>query len=216
MGTRRQQVITGLAIVLGGIIWIAIDVLVVTYGFQTGKLATNLAADAPGLIGRGIWLLPLSLFPLGLGLLGIFIRLHGHSRILGITGISFAVLGMVLGLSGLLDLAGVFGKNAPHNDLLDGFGAFAVVTGTAFLGVAALHTRTLPRLLAWTLIGVGVVTIPILLLTPLPFGPTWATDTVAFLLSGVAFDIVGVRLLEMHTPAKAGVHRISTTDVIAN
>jgi hypothetical protein len=216
MGTRRQQVFTGLAIVLGGIIWIAIDVMVVTYGFQTGKLATNLAADAPGLIAHGIWLLPLSLFPLGLGLLGIFIRLHGHSRILGITGISFAVLGMVLGFGGLLDLAGVFGRDAPHNNLLDGFGAFAVVIGTAFLGVAALRTRTLSRPLAWTLIGVGMITIPILLVTPLPFGPTWATDTVAFLLSGVAFDVVGVRVLKPHTPAKAEAQLIAMTDVTAN
>jgi hypothetical protein len=201
--TALQQVLSGLAILIGGLIWIAIDVMVVTFGFQAGKLATNLGANAPGLIGFGIWLLPISLFPLSLGLLGIFIRLHGHSRVLGMTGISFALLGMILALCDLIDLAGVFGKDAPHNDLFGGFAAFAVIIGTAFLGVASLRTRALPRALAWTLIVVGVVTIPILFVTPLPFGPTWATDTVAFLLSGVAFDVVGIRLLEIHTAAKA-------------
>jgi hypothetical protein len=209
----RQRVLTGIAILIGGLIWIAIDVTVVTFGFQTGKLATNLGKDAAGLAAFGIWLLPLSLYPLGLGLLGIFARLHGHARVLGITGIAFAVLGMVLGLGDLIDLASGFGTGAPHNSFFGGFGAFVVVIGTAFLGVAALCTRTLPRPLAWTLIVVGVVTIPILFATPLPLGPTWATDTVAFLLSAIAFDVVGVTLLEVRSGKRRPVH--SRTNVNA-
>jgi hypothetical protein len=197
--SQRQQALTGLAILVGGLLWIAIDVLVVTFGFQTGKLATNLASDAGVLAASGIWLLPLSLFPLGLGLLGIFVRLHGHSRALGVTGAACATLGMLLGAVDLLDLAGVFGPSAPQSSFLGGFGAFAVIIGTAFLGVAALRTRTLPRRLAWTLIVIGLVTIPILFATPLPLGPAWATATVAFLLSGLAFDAVGVTLLEMRS-----------------
>jgi hypothetical protein len=213
MSTRQQQMLTGLAVIFGGIIWVAIDVVVVTFGFQTGKLATNLSADAQGLVGHGIWLLPVSLIPLSLGLLGIFIRLHGHSRVLGTTGISLAILGMVLGVADLIDLAGAFGQDAPYNNLLGGFGAYAVIIGTAFLGVASLRTRTLPRRLSWTLIVVGIVTIPILLATPLPFGPTWATDTVAFLLSGIAFDVVGVQLLELHTAAQAKPHEAPGTAI---
>jgi hypothetical protein len=195
----RQHVLTGLAILLGGLIWIAIDVTVVTFGFQTGKLATNLGRDAGGLAAFGIWLLPLSLFPLGLGLLGIFVRLHGHSPVLGITGIAFASLGMALGLVDMVALSGIVGTSTLSDGTIGGLGAFAVLIGTAFLGVAALRTRTLLRPLAWTLIVVGVGTIPILFVTPLPFGPTWATDTVAFLLSGLAFDAVGVTLLERGT-----------------
>jgi hypothetical protein len=34
--------------------------------------------------------------------------------------------------------------------------------------------------IAWTLIAIGIVTGPILFATPLPIGPDWATDTIAF------------------------------------
>ena len=53
----------------------------------------------------------------------------------------------------------------------------------------------LPRSYAWILIVIGIVTLPILLLTPLPIGPAWATDTVAFFLSGIGYTVVGLRML---------------------
>ena len=121
MASRQQQVLTGLAILLGGLIWIVIDVTVVTFGFQTGKVATNLGRGAGGLAAFGIWLLPLSLFPLGLGLLGIFVRLHGHSRALGITGIAFASLGMALGLVDVVALSGIVGTSTSSDGTLEQF-----------------------------------------------------------------------------------------------
>jgi hypothetical protein len=53
----------------------------------------------------------------------------------------------------------------------------------------------LPRPFAWTLIVIGIMTLPILLTTPLPIGPGWATDTVAFFLSGIGYTVVGLRML---------------------
>ena len=36
---------------------------------------------------------------------------------------------------------------------------------------------------------------PILLVTPLPVGPIWATDTIAFFLGGIGYTVVGVTLI---------------------
>jgi hypothetical protein len=77
----------------------------------------------------------------------------------------------------------------------NGLNGLSTLAGTLFLGWAALRAHMLPRPIAWILIVISIVTLPILLLTPLPVGPAWATDTLAFLLSGIGFAMVGVTLI---------------------
>jgi hypothetical protein len=132
------------------------------------------------------------------------------------SGIAFALVGLLLGACDVLALSGIVGTNAALDGVLGGLGAVAMLIATTFLGVAALRTRTLPRALAWTLIVVALVTIPILVATPLPFGPAWATDTIAFLLSGLAFDAVGATLLQLRTAQTAARHAVATTDASAS
>lgn len=55
--------------------------------------------------------------------------------------------------------------------------------------------------IAWTLIAIGIVTGPILFATPLPIGPDWATDTIAFFFSGIGYTMVGVKMLAMDRKA---------------
>jgi hypothetical protein len=129
------------------------------------------------------------------GLLGVFARLEGRARGLGITGVVFASIGLVLAVIDLIVLSGIFGYSDFLNSNVGGFGAFSIIIGTGFLGFAALRARALHRWMAWTLLMIGIVTIPILLLTPLPIGPDWATDFVAFLLSGIAYVVVGMSLI---------------------
>ena len=164
---------------------------------ETGKLAPPLDAHSPLLVRIGIYLLPLSLFPLYVGLLGVFTGLEKRGRAFGITGVVFATLGIVLGAIDLVVLSGIFGSSQSINASIGGIGAFSIILGTGFLGLAALRARSLPRWMAWTLLIIGIVTIPILFATPLPIGPNWATDFVAFLLSGIAYVVVGVTLISV-------------------
>jgi hypothetical protein len=129
------------------------------------------------------------------GLLGVFTGLERRGRGFGITGVVFATLGIVLGAIDLVVLSGIFGSSQSLNANIGGIGAFSIILGTGFLGFAALRARSLPRWMAWTLLIIGIVTIPILFATPLPIGPDWATDFVAFLLSGIAYVVVGMSLI---------------------
>ena len=195
MFSQQLKRLAGPALTLGGVLWIILYIVIVIIGLETGKLAPSLDVHSSALVRIGIWLLPLSLLPLGVGLLGVFARLEGRSKGLGITGVVFTSIGIVLGLGALIVVSGIFGFNEFLNSKIGGFGAFATVIGTGFLGWATLRARVLPRCMAWTMLIIGIVTIPILFATPLPIGPDWATDFVAFLLSGIAYVVVGVFLI---------------------
>jgi len=101
------------------------------------------------------------------------------------------------------EMDGIFGSSSSLNSLFGGYSAFATSIGTGFLGWAALRAHALSRPLAWTLIIIGLVTIPILFATPLPIGPDWATDFLAFLLSGIGYTLVGLRMLSARQQASA-------------
>ena len=195
MFSQQLKRLAGPALALGGLFWIMLYIVIVIIGLETGKLAPPLDPHSPLLVHIGIWLLPLSLLPLYTGLLGVFARLEGHARGLGITGVVFATIGIVLGVIDLIVLSGIFGFSEFLNSNVGGYGAFSTIIGTGFLGFAALRVRALPRWMAWTLLIMGIVTIPILFATPLPIGPDWATDFVAFLLSGIAYVVVGLSLI---------------------
>jgi hypothetical protein len=203
MFSQQLKRLVGPALLVGGLLWIAIYVVNVLIGVMTGKSATSLTpgGNMPVLANIGIWFLPFSVLPLGVGLLGVFARLEGRARGLGITGVVFTSIGMVLGSGAIIVLSSIFGTSGYLNGLFGGFGAFATIIGTGFLGWAALRARVLPRWVAWTFIIIGIVTIPILLGTPLSIAPDWATDTVAFLASGISYTVVGVTLVAVRTHA---------------
>jgi hypothetical protein len=195
MFSQQLKRLAGPALTVGGLFWIATYIVIVLIGLQTGKLAPPLDAHSPLLQRIGIYILPLSLFPLYVGLLGVFTGLEKRGRVFGIIGVVFATLGIVLGAIDLVVLSGIFGSVQSLNANIGGTGAFSIVIGTGFIGFAALRARSLPRWMAWTLFIIGIITIPILFATPLPIGPNWATDFVAFLISGIGYTVVGVTLI---------------------
>ena len=205
MFSQQLKHLAGPALAFGGLLWIFLYIAIVIIGLETGELAPPLDAHSPALVRIGIWLLPLSILPLGVGLLGVFARLEGRARGLGITGVVFTSIGMILGAIDLIVLSNIFGFSEFLNSNVGGFGAFSIIIGTGFLGLAALRGRVLPRWMAWTLLIIGIVTIPILFATPLPIGPDWATDFVAFLISGIAYVSVGMTLIvtRKHTEENA-------------
>lgn len=195
MFSQQLKLVAGPALALGGLLWIIVYIVIVIIGLETGKLEPPLDAHSPVLVLIGILLLPLSLLPLYVGLLGVFAGLERRGRGFGITGVVFASIGIVLGVIDLIVLSGIFGSSESLNSSVGGLGAFSMIIGTGFLGFAALRARVLSRWMAWTLLVIGIVTIPILFATPLPIGPNWATDFVAFLLSGIAYVVVGLSLI---------------------
>jgi hypothetical protein len=195
MFSQQLKRLAGPALAVGGLFWIATYIVIVLIGLQTGQLAPPLDAHSPLLVRIGIYLLPLSLFPLYVGLLGVFSGLEKRGRVFGLIGVVFATLGIGLGVIDLVVLSGVFGSSESLNASVGGMGAFSITIGTGFLGFAALRARALPGLLAWTLLIIGIITIPILFATPLPIGPNWATDFVAFLISGIGYTVVGVTMM---------------------
>jgi hypothetical protein len=119
---------------------------------------------------------------------------RARSPKLTIAAALFMSIAGVLSTLNVVTISGLAG--APYfNDTFLGLSVFATSIATGLLGAAALRTGALRRSEALALVGIGVTTIPILFGTPLPFGPDWATDFLAFLTSGVTFAIVGARSL---------------------
>ena len=200
MFSQRLSRLAGPALTLGGLLWITIHVIIVIGGLMTGKLVQAIPATHQLLLAHIYYLLlPLSYLILCVGLLGGFAWLDGRARRLGTTGFVLASIATVTSIINLIFLAmsatslnGPLGVLAPLVNALNGLSA---LSGTLLLGCAALRAHMLPRPFAWTLIVIGIVTLPILLTTPLPIGPDWATDTVAFFLSGIGYTVVGLRML---------------------
>ena len=198
MFSQRFSRLAGPALTLGGLLWITIHVMIVIAGAMTRKLVIALAtAQQPLLAHIYSLVLPISYLILCVGLLGAFIQLEGRAGRLGITGYVLASIATITSIINLMFLAisalnGSLGVLAPLVNALNGLSA---LSGSLILGCAALRAHMLPRPVAWMLIVIGIVTLPILLLTPLPIGPAWATDTVAFFLSGLGYTVVGMSML---------------------
>lgn len=183
----------GPAFAIGGLLWIGDFAQIVVNGFVTGSLPTDADPQLPLTLRVGIRLFVLAVVVLGIGLGSLFMELRSRSKKLAITGMVFTAIALALATINLVLLSGLAGTPM-FNDMFLGFSIFATAIATTFMSVAALRTHTLPRWAGVTLLLVGITTIPILFGTPLPIGPDWATDHLAFLTSGVAYTIVGARL----------------------
>jgi hypothetical protein len=200
MFSKRLSRLAGPALTLGGLLWITIHIIVVIGGLMTGKLVPALPTTQQPLLAHIYYfLLPLSYLVISVGLLGGFAWLDGRARRLGITGFVLASIATITSIIILIFLAmsatslnSSIGVLVPLVNALNGL---STLSASVVLGCAVLRVHMLPRPYAWILIVIGIVTLPILLLTPLPIGPTWATDTIAFFLSGIGYTVVGLRIL---------------------
>ena len=215
MSSQRFSRLAGLALALGGVLWITIHMLVITDGLMTSKLVWASNVHQPLLTYIYYLLQPISSLFLGLGLLSGFTRLEGRAKRLGITGLVLATIGIITSIIYLICLTisatpldGVLGVLESSANALNGLSTLAA---TMILGCAALRTHMIPRPFAWTLIVIGIVTAPILLATPLPIVPDWATDTIAFFLSGIGYAVVGMKMLAMDRKAAQQLMSLSAT-----
>lgn len=192
MSSQQFKRLAGLALISGGLLWVTASIASIIIGMLTGTVNPFPDAHSPALVYVGIWFLPLGTLFLGVGLLDMFARLEGHARELGITGAVLASIGILLSIGAPI---GILTNNNSLNSLGGGFGSFAIIIGSGFLGWAAFRAHTLPRWAAITLLITGFVTVPFIFVTPLPIGPGWATDMLGFLLSAIVYGVVGVTTL---------------------
>jgi hypothetical protein len=200
MFAQRFSRLAGPALTLGGLLWVAIHVMIVIAGMMTGKLVIALPTVQQPLLSHIYYLvLPVSYLILCVGLLSACVQLEGRARKLGTAGMALALIATLASTINLLFLpisstsqSGPFGVVV---SVVNGLSGLFALAATLLLGCASLRVHMLPASFAWTLIVIGIVTLPILLLTPLPIGPAWATDTISFFLSGIGFTVVGLKLL---------------------
>jgi len=200
MYSQRLSRLAGPALALGGLIWITIHVIVVIGGLMTGKLVPALPTTQQPLLAHIYYfLLPLSYLVISVGLLGGFAWLDGRARRMGIIcfvlSSSATVTSIILLIFLALSATSLNGSPGVLVPLVNALNGLSTLSASVVLGCALLRVHMLPRPYAWILIVIGIVTLPILLLTPLPIGPTWATDTIAFFLSGIGYTVVGLRIL---------------------
>lgn len=203
MVSPRANRLLGPAFTIGGLLWIGDFVQIIINGAITGQLPDAPDALLPLALRIGVRLFVVSTLVLGFGLISLFLKLRGRSTKLAFASLPFIAIALVLATINSVLLSGLAG--APmFNDTFMGLSIFATAIATAFLSAAALRTQALPRWAGLALLFVGLTTIPVLFGTPLPIGPDWATDHLAFLTSGIAYAIVGARIWAGRVAVSAG------------
>lgn len=189
----RFSKLMGPLFTIGGLFWVADFVFIVVHGVLTNSLPTAPDPELPLYLRIVLRLLVLSVLLLVAGLSNLFARTRSKAKFLSYGAFLFMTIAAVLGTINTVTLSGLSGTPS-FNDTFMGLSVFATSIATALLSTAALRTGTLPRRTAFLLLFVGLTTIPVLLGTPLPIGPDWATDHLAFLTSGLAFCLAGLQL----------------------
>jgi hypothetical protein len=185
---RRLRSLANSILFAGGVLWILTFALIVVNGVITGTLPNQPDVVSPPFLRIGIRLFALSVVILGIGLWGFAPRLHG--RWLKTIGLLLSTVAMIFSAINLVTLSGLVGTPA-YSDTLGGLSVMITSLATLLLGIAAARSPGISRTTLAAMFWIGLSTIPILIFTPLPVGPDWATDFLAFLTSGVAYCVLG-------------------------
>lgn len=200
----RVSRLIGLALALGGALWVTNFMQIIINGTLTGSLPSSSDDQLPFYLRIGLRLFIMSILILNVGLVGLLRRTLNRSKKLSVAASLFMVIAIVLASINTATMSGLLGAPT-FNDTLMGLSIFATSIATGLLSVAALRAALLPRSIALPLLFVGITTIPVLFNTPLPIGPDWATDYLAFLTSGAAYTIAGAQLCARHPRGRSAV-----------
>lgn len=179
----------GPAMILGGLLWILTYLTEIVVGLTLGE-ETFRQPDASASLLEWLW--PVffmgAIFCLGVGLLGVRVRLEGRSKKLGTAGAILASIAIAAASVNLVLLAGVSGEATAYDGL--GFlGVIGIMLGSVLMGIAALRAKVLPR---WARV--------VLALIPLAFVPaiiaTIPLEAVApeYVIADLPFPVVGAVL----------------------
>ena len=187
----------GSAMMLGGLLWVLTYVVEIIIGVTAGEAAYNRADPGASLLE---WLWPAffmgAIFFLGIGLLGVWARLQGRAKILGLLGALLACVAIVAVSINLVMLTGISGEPTASDDL--GFlGVIGTLGGSVLLGIATLRAMVLPRWARFTLTLLPLAFIPAIIATfPLESVlPEYVAADLPFSVVGAVLATVGYAML---------------------
>ena len=191
----------GPALMLGGMLWVLTYLTEIILGVTAGEVAYNRADPSASLLE---WLWPVffmgALFFLGVGLLGVWARLKGRSKVLGILGALLACVAIIAASINLVALAGVSGEPTASDGLCF-LGVIGTLGGSILLGVATLRAKVLPRWARFTLSLLPLAFIPAIIATiPLEsVAPEYVIADLPFPVVGAVLATVGYAMLAERT-----------------
>lgn len=143
----------------------------------------------------------LALVFIALGLLGVGSALRRSAPKLAASTQIGATITIITAVMGLTMRLGVWGQ-VPLGGSLNGTSVILTLLSTTVLGIAAFRTRTLQRSISLTLIGIGLITFPVILLTfPLEAVlPPYVIADLPFAVWGTMFAAIGYALLRSPRP----------------
>jgi len=182
---------------LGGLLWVFTYMVEIIIGVTAGEAAYNRADPSASLLE---WLWPAffmeAIFFLGIGLLGVWARLQGRAKILGLLGALLACVAIVAASINLVMLTGISGEPTASDDL--GFlGVIGTLGGSVLLGIATLRAKVLPRWARFTLTLLPLAFIPAIIATfPLEsILPEYVAADLPFPVVGAVLATVGYAML---------------------
>jgi hypothetical protein len=186
---------------LGGLLWALTYVVEIIIGVTAGEAAYDRADPSASLLE---WLWPAcfmgAIFFLGIGLLGVWARLQGRAKILGLLGALLACVAIAAVSINLVMLAGASGEPTASDDL--GFlGVVGTLGGSILLGIATLRAKVLPRWARFVLTLIPFAFIPAIIVTiPLAsVAPDYVIADLPFPVVGAVLATVGYAMLAERT-----------------
>jgi hypothetical protein len=181
------------ALIAGGLLMVTMYALQIVHGVSTGETMTpEITMVRPLLYLTGLAFC-LGMIGIALGLAGVGLALRARSPKLATVAAALPLLAALAPALNVLLALGITGSPwiiGPINAL----SVLANLGGAALLGIAALRTKALPRAIGITLLAVGLITFPLILLT-IPAEallPTYVVMDLPFPVWGAIFAGIGV------------------------
>jgi hypothetical protein len=194
------------ALITGGSLMMTMYALTVVHGFTHGGQPPSVEASLtePLLYASGMTFC-LALILVALGLVGLGFALRPRSPKLATIGLALPLIFAAAPALNILLGLGITGERTFIGPIA-ALSVLANLIGALLLGIAALRTRSLSRPIGWTLIAVGLVTFPVILLT-IPaeqFFPSFIVADLPFPVWGIIFAMIGMALWRGATTVEAG------------
>lgn len=176
----------------GGLLMVAMYALEIVQGLQTGETMTLENAAVRPLLYISGFMFGFALIAVALGLAGIGLVLRAHAPRLATAAVVLPLLAALAPIFNMLaPVVGMHGVPA-----LNALSVLANLASATLLGIAALRTRALPRMIGSTLLAVGLITFPLILLTipAASFLPEYVVQDIPFPVWGAIFVGIGAAL----------------------